>query len=91
MNTGKTIATIKTMRGVSVSDVKALCVCDCVVLSQDYISYCMPIVCRGPTSANVVTHISYIGLEPVGCLSFYQYSTISKYTHFQNQKGQSGI
>ena len=43
MNMGQTIATIKTMRGVSVSDVKALCVCvcvcDCVVLSQDYISY----------------------------------------------------
>ena len=44
-----------------------------------------------PTFANVVTHISYMDLELVSLLFFYQYSTISKYTHYQNQKGQPGV
>ena len=68
----------------------------CVRCYHQIISHiaCMPIVRRRSTSANVVTHISYMGLELVGqppYLSLYQYGTISKYTHFQNQKGQSGI
>ena len=63
----------------------------CVRCYHQIISHiaCMPIVRRRSTSANVVTHISYMGLELVGqppYLSLYQFMAQLVNTHIFKTK-----
>ena len=86
----QTIATIKTMRGVSVSDVNALCVCVwlCGTITRLYLIYCMRLVGCQCCNPHYQLHGPWSNKQAAQCFLFTQLV----YTHiFKTERSVLGV